>query len=212
MKNKKNEILHELKHHFPLTLLTAVLAGIIISILFISGISFSTPFLELVFELFHESHILISGIATSALYYRYQRSKTNAILVGFLGAIIIGSLSDVLFPYIIGKLFLLDTSFHLPLLEEPIRVTILALAGTLIGLGSNRFSKTFKLSHNLHVFLSVLASLFYVLAFTPVLNILTILLLVITVFLVVYVPCSISDIIFPLYFVKKDSSFCVHSH
>ncbi len=211
MNNKKSEIIHELKHHFPLTLLTAILAGLIISVLFISGTSFSTPILETIFELFHETHILISAVATSALYYKYQKSKINTIIIGFLGAIIVGSVSDVLFPYIIGKLFLLNTSFHLPLIEEPIRVTTLAFVGAIIGLSSNKFSEIFKISHNLHVFLSILASLFYVLAFTPALNILTILLLVITVFLIVYIPCSVSDIIFPLYFIKKDSGCCVHS-
>ena len=209
---KKQEILHELKHHFPFTFITGIIAGIIITFLFIAGVSFSSPKITSTFELFHIGHIFVSAIATSALYYKYKKSKTTAIILGFLVAIIVGSVSDVLFPFLIGKLFFLKISFHLPLIEEPIKIALIALAGTFIGIFSQKFHATFKLSHNLHVFLSVIASLFYVLAFTPTLTFASILLLIIIVFIVVYIPCSISDIIFPLLFLKKDSGCCVHSH
>jgi hypothetical protein len=151
---------------------------------------------------------MVSAVATSALYWKYKKSYWKSIFVGIVGAILIGSLSDVVFPFLTGNLFSLHTSFHLPIIEKPILILGIAFFGAILGMYSNLF----RLSHMLHVFLSVFASLFYFLAFSVEMNIGVILLVSGLVFIAVYVPCCISDIVFPLLFIKKPCLKCGHFH
>lgn len=115
------------------------------------------------------------------------------------GSILIGSLSDVLLPFLAGNLFSLHTHFHLPIFEEPVLIFGIAFLGAITGIHGHLF----KASHLVHVFLSVFASLFYLLAFSVEMSALSILLISFLVFLCVYIPCCISDIVFPLFFVEK---------
>jgi len=193
----KNLIVEELKEHWPLALVaTLVAAAVAIVLPYFGG---AMDLLGNTFEVFHPAHVLVSAAATSAIYHKYRKSVFNAIIIGIIGAILIGTLSDVLLPWIFGNMFSLQTSFHLPLFEEPLIILGVALVGTLGGI----YAGLFKISHSLHVFLSVFASLFYLLAFSITLNAWAVLGISVVVFLVVYIPCCISDIIFPLWFVKK---------
>ena len=171
-------------------------------------------------DIAHPEHILVSAAATSAIYWKYSHSGVGGwwsvvggrwmktLLVGIGGAIIIGTLSDVLLPYFAGQLFSLETTFHLPLLEMPVLILSLAGIGAIIGM----YFDVFKLTHSSHVFLSVFASLFYLLAFSVELSAVAVMLMSGLVFLVVYIPCCLSDIVFPLFFIKKPCHDCGHWH
>ncbi len=202
--NKIDAIFRELKHHLPFTLIASFIAGILVTIFYSNG---KIPS-ESLFEIMHPAHVLVSAIATSALYWRYKKSYWKSIFIGITGAIIIGSLSDVIFPFLTGNLFSFQTSFHLPIFEKPVLILGVALLGAILGMYSNLF----KLSHMLHVFLSVFASLFYFLAFSVEMNVGAILLISGLVFIAVYIPCCISDIVFPLLFIKKPCFKCGHFH
>ena len=160
------------------------------------------------FEIMHPAHVLVSAMATAAIYWKYNRSVVKTILVGVGGAILIGSLSDILFPWIFGNLFSLHTHFHLPIIEKPILIIGVALVGSVAGMSLGLF----KFSHSIHVFLSIFASLFYLLAFSVEMNVLSVLLISFLVFLAVYIPCCISDIVFPILFIKKPCRDCGHWH
>ena len=197
MKFKRGDTIRkELMHHLPFTFVASLIAGILVGIFYSIG---NIPSGE-IFEIMHPAHVFVSAIATSAIYWKYKKSFLRGILIGIFGAILIGSLSDILFPFLAGNLFSLNTSFHLPILEKPFLILSVALIGAIIG---SRW-KLSKISHSVHVFLSIFASLFYLLAFSIKMDVLSVLLISFLVFLCVFIPCCISDIVFPILFIGKE--------
>ncbi|MBT7102567.1 hypothetical protein HN935_03590 [archaeon] len=204
---RSDTIAHELKHHLPFTLVVSLLAGVFVAIAFLFDLA-STGILVNSFEVIHPLHILVSAAATSAIYYKYKRSVLGSVGVGVVGAILIGSISDVLLPWVAGNIFALETVFHLPIFESPFLILGVGVVGALVGI----FFGFFKLTHSLHVFFSVFASLLYLLAFSVAMSVWAVLVISLVVFLVVYVPCCISDIVFPILFIRKPCKDCGHWH
>ncbi|MFH1238202.1 MAG: hypothetical protein ABIH79_02985 [archaeon] len=199
MKFKKGHaILQELKYHLPFTLISSLVAGVLVVIFYLINKEYFVGIVSGLFEFMHPAHVLVSAMATSAIYWKYKKSVIKTILIGVVGAISLGTLSDILFPWATGNLFFLHTQFHLPILENPILIICIALVGSIAGMYF-----LFRVSHSIHLFLSIFASLFYLLAFSIEMNTLAILLVSLLVFLAVYIPCCISDIVFPLLFIKK---------
>ena len=197
MKTKK--VLVELKHHIPFTLIaTAIAIIIVILIQYILEKSIS----EELFEIFHPLHVVASSIVTAGIYYKYKPKFIYALVIGITGSIIIGSLSDIVFPYLGGNLLNLGTSFHLAVLEKPILIFSAAIVGSIFG----TLNKRTKMPHFVHVFLSVFASLFYLLVFSTNFNPVYLIGALVIVFIAVIIPCCISDIIFPFLFIKEKSS------
>lgn len=201
----RKELIHELKHHLPFTALAAI-----IGIVFVLAIKylFNLNFEREAFEILHPLHILASGAVSAGIFYLYRKNKFQAAMVGIISAIIIGTLSDVLFPFFGGMFLGLKPEFHLPILQTPLIILVSALIGSLIGIGT----KMTKLPHTMHVFLSVFASLFYLLAFTSGLNFIYLSISIITITLAVIIPCCVSDILLPFFFLGKDIKACGCSH
>ena len=190
--NNSKKILEELKHHIPFTSIATLLA--IFLVIIFRQINFAESF-----EVLHPLHVIASAIVTSAIYYKYKKNIFNAFLIGITGSILIGSLSDVIFPYLGGIIFNLETKFHLPIIEEPIMILLSSAIGSIIGIKS----KLTKFPHLIHVFLSIFASLFYLIAFSTQLTPIYMFFSFIIVFIAVLIPCCISDIIYPLLFIKN---------
>ncbi len=186
----------ELNDHIPFTLF-AILTAILLTILIVYYFQKDIPMS--LFESVHILHIIVSTIVTTGIYYKYSRKITTSIIVGMLGAIIIGSLSDILFPWMGGTLLGIKTHFHLPLIETPIIVITTLLIGSIIGIKT----KLTKIPHFIHVFLSVFASLFYLLVFSATFSLNYFMGAFLIVFVSVIIPCCISDITFPFFFLKK---------
>ncbi|MCK4647386.1 hypothetical protein KAT24_00460 [Candidatus Pacearchaeota archaeon] len=199
MKLNIKTIFSELKKHIPLTFIATLIAIILVIIIYqinapkiISGITS-------LFYIIHPLHLFVSAIVSAAIFYKYKKNFTQALLIGITGSIIIGSLSDIIFPYLGGAIFQLKTSFHLSLIEKPILILSTVIIGSIFGI----LTKLTKIPHFLHVFLSVFASLFYLLAFSISLNLIHFISAFLIVLIAVLIPCCISDIIFPLLFIKK---------
>lgn len=208
MKGKGKEILSELKRHLPFTLTSSIAAIILVSIFYLINKEFFISKVPNFFGIMHPAHVLVSAIATSAIYHKYKKSLLFSILIGIVGSITIGTLSDIVFPFLLGNLFSLNTHLHLPIIEETLLIIGVSFTGSLIGTKWNLS----KPSHSLHVFLSIFASLFYILTFSIEINLLMFALILLIVFLAVYIPCCISDIVFPLIFVKNKCDKCGHWH
>jgi hypothetical protein len=191
----KNKIIKEIKAHIPFTLGATILAIILTAIIYLTT---NIPNLELTFEIIHPFHLFVSAIVTAGIYYKYKNNFLEALGIGIFGAILIGSLSDIILPYLGGNLLSLNTHFHLPLLEIPCIIIATAIIGSLIGIKTG----VTHIPHFLHVFLSVFASLFYLIAFSTTLSLTYLAISTIVIFIAVLVPCCVSDIIFPLIFVK----------
>jgi len=199
--NNWKKFMHELKHHLPFTLGATVLAVLLVSILVLK---FHIIVNEEEFEFLHYIHIFASAIVSAGIFYKYKKNIYLATLIGLISSIIVGSISDVIFPFAGGKLFSFAIHFHLPLIEAPIWVIGSALLGTIIGITT----KITKFPHFLHIFISIFASLFYILAFIPSITIITLLISIMIVFIAVLIPCCVSDILMPFLFLGKDLKSC----
>lgn len=196
MQTKFKQIINELKHHAPFTATATLIAVLMVVLLvYLFNISIS----EKIFHTFHYSHLVVSAVVTAGVFYKYRPHFILALLVGITGAVLIGSLSDVLFPFLISTLLGLEVHFHLPLFEETTLVLFFAFVGSLFGV----LTKITKTPHFLHVFLSVFASLFYLLAFSSAFVSFYFLLAFLIVFVAVIIPCCLSDIVYPLLFISS---------
>jgi hypothetical protein len=194
-------LLHELEHHAPFTIIATILAIVIaVGLKYI----FSASFEEGAFEILHPLHVIVSALVSAGIFYKYKPKIIPAVLVGIISAIVIGSLSDVIFPFLGGAIFGLQTHFHLPIIENPLMILGSALIGGIIGIAT----KITKIPHLLHVGISVFASLFYLLAFSTTQSIIGFILAIIIIFIAVIIPCCISDILLPFFFLGKKIKQC----
>jgi len=201
MKFKLKDLTHELKHHAPFTAFASIIAILIILLI---QYYFNTSISKNLFDIFHPVHIIASSMVTAGIFYKYKSNIFYAILVGISGAIILGSLSDIIIPWFGGNLLNLKTIFHLPLIEEPLIILAAAFIGSSIGI----VTKTTKIPHFTHVFLSVFASLFYLLAFSSGISFFYFVAAFFIVLIAVIIPCCISDILFPFLFLKEKIKHC----
>jgi hypothetical protein len=203
-----NRIIRELKHHAPFTFFGAF-TGILFMIIF-KGIPYETA--KNLFNIFHPSHVVLSAIVTTAMYKKYQCKKGGKcrllplILIGYFGSIGIATLSDSLIPFIGETLLRLPHAHaHIGFIEEWYIVNPAAF----LGIGIAYFWTNTEFPHVGHVLLSTWASLFHVLmAIGASVTAGQYAIIFIFLFVSVWVPCCVSDIVFPLFFVKRRSGKC----
>ncbi len=208
----KSVILHELKHHGPFTLLGAALAVAFLFALqrFVPE-ALNADRAEALFEFSHPLHVVLSAMVTAAVYKNYRgkphHTKTGMfaiVLVGYFGSIGIATLSDCIVPYWGERILGLEHAHaHIGIIEMPVIINLAAL----LGIGAAFFSSQTHFPHGGHVLLSTAASLFHIVraqteAFTATESALIALFL----FLAVWVPCCLSDIVFPLVFIRKKAA------
>ncbi len=192
----KKEIRQELKEHIPFTIFATV-SAIVVSLILSFFINYDNS--KHIFEGLHIVHVIFSAFASTLVFKRHNNSVMHALLVGVAASIFIGTISDVILPFLGALILGLKPQFHMPILENPLIILSSALVGTIASL---KFKNT-KLPHLLHVFVSVFASLFYLVSFTNLSKLILWILSVIIVFISVLIPCCLSDIIFPLLLAKK---------
>ena len=188
----------ELARHIPFTSFGAITGIIIMVIIVLSNVSAQIS--HTAFYTLHPIHVVLSALVTTAMYRKYSPGKLwVAILIGFTGSIGIATISDAIIPYLGGSLLGINIGFEVPFIEKWWLVNPMALVGIAIGY----WKPTTKFPHYGHVLLSTWASLFYFTAFgiarwLPLLHFIFLFL-----FLAVWLPCCLSDIVFPLLFTKK---------
>jgi len=201
------QILKELKSHAPFTLLGAI-TGIIIMLVFqssSSGISYS------VFYILHPIHVVLSAIVTASMYKLHKcghtKDKCNFLIllaIGYTGSIGIATISDSLIPYL-GEILLHmpNRGIHIGFIEKWWLVNPMAILGVLIA----HFWTDTKFPHAGHVLLSTWASLFHIImAKGEVVSLLSYTVIFLFLFIAVWLPCCLSDIVFPLVFIKEPHS------
>jgi hypothetical protein len=199
----------ELKNHAPFTIFGA-LTGILIMVFFQKlpkDVSLS------IFYTLHPIHVALSALVTASIYSLHKceqvsksciKGKCNfwvLFLVGYFGSIGIATLSDSVIPYF-GEVLLgmPNREIRLGFIEKWWLVNPLAVIGVAIAY----FRPSTKFPHAGHVLLSTWASLFHILLATGnSLSWLSYLLVFIFLFVAVWTPCCLSDIVFPLLFFKE---------
>ena len=197
-------IARELARHAPFTAFGA-LTGIIILVVVVFGnfLAQTSQASHSVFYILHPIHVFLSALVTTSLYMRYGKHKTWAvILIGLTGSIGIATLSDSIIPYIGEALLdLPNRGIHIGFIEEPLLTNPAALLGIAVGY----FRPITRFPHFGHVLISTWASLFHVImALGATVEWLQLLAIFLFLFLAVWVPCCLSDIVYPLLFVRGE--------
>jgi hypothetical protein len=206
------KILKELKTHIPFTVFGAFI-GIII-MLFSLNLPYKVSYN--IFYILHPLHVFLSALVTAAMYKLHTcscigknciKGKCNfwvLTIIGYVGSVGIATLSDSIIPYL-AEFFLgmPNREMHLGFIEKWWLVNPLAIMGIAIAY----YKPATKFPHSLHVLLSTWASLFHIImAKTVSLSWFSYITIFIFLFLAVWLPCCVSDIVFPLLFVKTSKN------
>lgn len=205
-------IQHELRAHLPFTLLGVGVALCVLGLIYFVFIRVGKwdqiATFRNFFHTFHFSHVFISAVATTAVFFRHDRNVLKSILVGFFGTLIPCGISDLLFPFFGGALLGAKMTLHICVLEEPAAVLFSNAAGIAVGLlAEARFGRVSYFSHGTHIFISSLASLFYLVTFGLENWVHMILGIFVVTAVAVVIPCCSSDIVIPISFISG-----VHGH
>ncbi len=202
------QISKELKLHVPFTIFGAI-SGIVIIALFKnlpSRISYN------IFYILHPIHVVLSALVTVSMYELHKCERINGkcirgkcnlwilLAIGYMGSIGIATISDSIIPYL-GEAILgmPNRGIHIGFIEKWWLINPLAVLGVVIAC---RRPVT-KFPHAGHVLLSTWASLFHIImAMGGSLHWFMYGVIFLFLFLAVWLPCCISDIVFPLLFVK----------
>ena len=198
----------ELAEHTPFTVLGAVVGIIIMVIIDISN----TPreISHALFYTLHPLHIVLSALATTAMYRLHKGGKLwVAIIIGYTGSIGIATLSDIIIPYLGGSILNIPMEFHLPFIETEkmpfigIAKWIVVNTAAIIGIVIACWKPVTRLPHMGHVLLSTWASLFGFIAFGVADWISMLPLIFLFLFIAVWIPCCVSDIVYPLLWIRE---------
>ena len=236
IKDKLTHILAELKGHAPFTLFGA-LAGLAFMLFFNK---FGRSYAPTLFSIFHPSHVLLSAMVTASMFglHEKRRKFIYILIIGYFGSVGIATISDSVIPFIGERLTGLhvpshaevhneqgqhhrdemehDSGLHLGFIEEWYIVNPAAILGILIAY----FLPRTKFPHAAHVLISTWASSAHILMnTTDQITVGVIAAIFVILFIAVWLPCCISDIVFPLLFVESDlklkgqcSCHELHSH
>jgi len=199
-----NKIINELKHHMPFTFLGAV-SGIVFMLVFRN---ISREAAHEMFFVFHPLHVLLSALVTASLFKLHTCPKGEGkrcnlpilLAIGFAGSVGIATLSDSIIPYL-GELLvgMPHSQHHIGFLEKWWLISGVAAVGIIIAY----FNPSTKFPHAGHVLISTWASLSHILmARGENVHFLAYAGIFVFLFIAVWVPCCVSDIIFPMLFVK----------
>ncbi len=205
------QILKELKIHAPFTIFGAI-TGIIVMALF-HRLPHTTSYN--IFYILHPIHVVLSALVTASIYNLHAcgrgphiKGKCNLwvlLVIGYVGSIGIATISDSLIPYL-GEVLLNmpNRGIHIGFIEKWWLVNPLAILGVAIAYSW----PTTKFPHAGHVLLSTWASLFHIIMATrgEALSWFWYIVIFLFLFSAVWIPCCLSDIVFPLLFVRKSKS------
>jgi len=228
--SKSKHILIELKGHAPFTCMGAFL-GILFMLLFRNMGSSGS---HLLFSIFHPSHVILSAMVTSSMFrvHKLKKNFLMIIVIGYFGSVGIATLSDIIIPHFGAKVTGLEmpthnqmhemeqqvddheseemvdvktvqnqSGLHLGFIEEWYVVTPAAFLGILLAF----FLPRTKLPHAGHVLISTWASSSYLLmTVTSEMTLAAAFAIFTTLFIAIWIPCCISDIVFPLLFIEPD--------
>lgn len=198
----------ELICHLPFAIFSVAAAIALLSFLSFNSQTILDPQTgaHTLFHSFHFMHIAFAATGTLITYYRYSRKFFQGLLIGVIAPSVFCTLSDVVLPYIGGRLLGVDMHFHFCFATELPNILPFLFVGLLNGfiLGQYHTSHTtYSLfSHSTHILISSFAAIFYLVShgFVDWQSYIggVFLFLIIA----VVVPCTMSDIVVPMVFAQ----------
>jgi len=212
MRSHGSHIWEELTHHLPFSVLSVSLGLIAVGLLTffgqVSGAGDISPYTEDLFHLFHPAHMLFSALATTAMFWQHERRFLKAAFIGIVGSVGICGISDIILPYLAGWLLGARMHLHICIVQHPQMVLPFLAVGVLVGFiapGTLEKQEGVIFSHSLHVFISSMASILYLVTFGVTEWVHRVGAVLVYMILAVVIPCCTSDIIFPLAFVRQNA-------
>lgn len=206
-------IVNELACHFPYAVFSVALSLATAALLGYFSFGASPKVIEhgshVLFHTFHFMHIVFASSGTVLTFFRFSKNITRGIIVGAISSIFFCVLSDSVMPYLIGEFMGVSMHFHLCFLTETHNVIPFLIVGLFNGWVLSKHSSAegsfYSIwSHFMHIFVSSLASVLYVIShgmhdWHSQMGILFMFLIV-----AVVLPCTLSDVVVPVYFAQND--------
>ena len=204
----EHTLYNELICHFPYAVFSVAIALTILSM--IGAFSMGQMNLKLVkqnahilFHSFHFMHILFASTGTVITYLRFAKGIIPAIIIGIVSPAIFCMLSDAVLPYIAGRMLGVEMSFHICFYSEFTNVLPFLLVGVMTGIFMSKHKGDHQpfyaaTSHAVHIFVSSLASTFYLVSHGFSDWYLHIGAVFLALIFAVVVPCTLSDVVVPM--------------
>jgi len=205
-------IAEELMSHFPYAVFSVALS--IVGVALLDYFSFGATSdvvskgADILFHTFHFMHIIFAATGALLMYFRFSKNIVRGIIVGSISTVVFCVLSDVIFPYVAGMLLGVKMDLHICFMSELYNVLPFLLIGVINGWVLAQHERIKQSSYSLwshfaHIFVSSAASLLYMVShgfdhWEQHMGVLFLLLIA-----AVVVPCTMSDVIVPLFFAKR---------
>jgi hypothetical protein len=152
-------------------------------------------------------HIVFATTGTLITFFRFSKNVSRALLVGILSPMVFCVLSDAVLPYIGGRMLGVSMDLHFCFISEWHNVIPFLCVGLINGFVMRHHCDSEQASHGLtshamHIFVSSLASMFYLVShgladwYTQIGMVF--LLLIVS----VVIPCTLSDVVVPMFIAK----------
>lgn len=161
------------------------------------------------FHTFHFMHIVFAATGGMLTYFRYSKNILKGILTCSVSTIVFCMLSDILLPYTMGTLFGVPMKLHICFVSEFYNVIPFLLIGTfngwILAQHEKHLHNFYSLwSHFTHIFVSASAAIIYTIShgFTNWASHMGMIFLLLVI--AVVIPCTLSDVVIPLFFAKDN--------
>ncbi len=195
-------IVTELKRHAPFTAFGAATGMIFMAIIVMAHrLDTVTQISSQLFFVLHPLHVFLSALVTTGVFklYSFRSRWAQLFLIGYVGAVGVATISDCFIPFLSESLLgLSGRALHIGVVEKPILTNFAAVLGILTA----AIKPSTKFPHFGHVLISTWASMFHIImAMGTVPSLGTMIIAAVFLFFAVWLPCCLSDILFPLLFV-----------
>ena len=202
----------ELFHHLPYAIFSVAFALIILSFVTLVFKNMVEPLVaqsgsKMLFHSFHFMHIVFAATGTIVTFRRFCKSMIPALLIGIWSPVIFCTLSDSILPYLGGRALGVAMTFHLCFFTELANVLPFLFVGIINGYVLSKHSQEHQkfyslFSHFIHIFISSLASTFYLVAHGFMDWYKDIGFVFLFIIIAVVIPCTLSDVVVPMAYAR----------
>jgi hypothetical protein len=206
-----HHLIGELFCHLPYAIFSAAFGIVILSFITYFSLGIDTAMTckgsRVLFHSFHFMHIAFAATGTLITFFRFSKNILKAIVVGIVSPSFFCSLSDVILPYLGGRMMGVPMKLHICFASELPNVLPFLFVGVINGFILSRHHHDRQgvysvFSHAIHIFISSLASIFYLVSHgcTDWYHYIGIIFLFLII--AVVIPCTMSDVVVPMVFAR----------
>ena len=199
---------NELVHHLPYSIFSVAMCLSVLALLNYTTCGVTDPWCirhsaGVLFHCFHFLHIVFAATGSMICFFRFSKNLIRGIFVGIFTTMVFCTLSDMVLPYLAGRLLGVQMNFHVCFFSELRNVVPFLCVGLLNGLIMGRYHNAkgsfySVFSHFIHILISSFASTFYIVSHGLINWYSVIGMLFVFLVIAVVVPCTLSDVVVPI--------------